>query len=62
MGKVLAGARDDDARVRVLYLAVLSRAPTGAERARVLAHARNNDGWEDVFYALLMTTEFATNH
>jgi hypothetical protein len=62
MGKVLAGAKDDAARVRVLYLSVLSRLPSEAESSRVLQYAKSSDGWEDVFYALLMTTEFATNH
>jgi len=62
MAKILAGAKDDNSRLRALYLSVLSRLPSEAESKRVLEHAKGNDGWEDVLYALLMTTEFATNH
>ena len=62
MARVLADAKDDADRVRVLYLTVLSRLPSESEAKRVLEYARTSGGWEDVFYALLMTTEFATNH
>ena len=55
-----------DERVEALYLIVLNRRPTNAERERVLkyiAQSKNDTkAAEDLLYSLLMTTEFATNH
>jgi hypothetical protein len=57
-------------RIEGLYLAVLSRRPTLVERTRTLkyfadlkqAGTPEQLGFEDLFYALVSTTEFATNH
>ena len=55
-----------DARVDALYLHVLARRPTDAERKRLEALFKNSASptaaAEDLLFALLMTTEFATNH
>jgi hypothetical protein len=60
---------DTPAKVETLFLAALSRKPTPAEAARCLAHvkkATNKAGqrkaYADVFWALLNSTEFITNH
>lgn len=53
-------------RVEALYLIVLSRRPDARERKRIEDYLREADeptrAAEDLLYALLMTTEFATNH
>jgi len=56
-------ARD---RINALYLSVLARRPADAEymvaRAIVDKAANANEAYEDIFFALISTTEFATNH
>ncbi|MCB9933317.1 MAG: DUF1549 domain-containing protein [Planctomycetes bacterium] len=54
-------------RVENLYLAILSRQPTLGEKRRALeflAELKQPEqvGLEDLFYALVSSTEFATNH
>lgn len=57
-------------RTNALFLSILNREPTGNERARTLKYLNELKadgtpeqlGWEDLFYALVSTTEFATNH
>lgn len=53
-------------RIEALYLTVLSRRPDKAERKNLKAYFRNAEdptaAAEDLLFALLMTTEFATNH
>lgn len=53
-------------RIEALYLTILSRKPTGAESALLAKHfAEAKDktaAAEDLLFALLMTTELATNH
>ncbi|MCC6573666.1 MAG: DUF1553 domain-containing protein [Planctomycetes bacterium] len=73
-GTLLRGIIDKHAtmkdRVEALYLSVLSRRPTDAEAKRgadfvageVVARRKEPDAWEDLFFALISTTEFATNH
>ncbi|MCA8915984.1 MAG: DUF1553 domain-containing protein [Planctomycetes bacterium] len=55
-----------DERVEALYLTVLSRRPTRAEAKTLEAYFKEakvpTAAAEDLLYALLMTTEFATNH
>jgi len=59
-----------DERIEGLYLAVLSRRPTLVELQRTLKYfaglkedgTPEQLGFEDLFYALVSTTEFATNH
>jgi Protein of unknown function (DUF1549)/Protein of unknown function (DUF1553) len=59
----------DEQRVEALFLAVLSRQPTAAERARLTSHVQkpgnSNDtrkALSDVMWALLNSTEFMLNH
>ncbi len=61
--------KDDKERVRQLYLAVLTRQPTEKEITRTLDFIgterktrKDAQIYEDVFFALVSTTEFATNH
>jgi hypothetical protein len=53
-------------RMDALYLTVLSRHPTKAESIRIAAYLKEakspTQAAEDLLYALLMSTEFATNH
>jgi hypothetical protein len=66
VGAILEKVKDDDERVKALYLSVLSRAPSQKELSRTLSYVHGEKGapkaWEDVLFALLATTEFATNH
>jgi hypothetical protein len=61
--------KDDAERVRQLYLAVLTRQPSERELKRALDFIsterktrKDAQIYEDVFFALVSTTEFATNH
>ncbi|MCC6151761.1 MAG: DUF1549 domain-containing protein [Planctomycetes bacterium] len=61
--------KDDAERVRQLYLAVLTRQPSEPELKRALEFIstecktrKDAQIYEDVFFALVSTTEFATNH
>jgi len=51
-------------RMDGLFLAVYSRVPTAAETAALLPQVRagNRQRWEDLFFALLTSTEAITNH
>jgi hypothetical protein len=54
------------ARIDACYLAAFARAPTDDERARRLAWIEARGGgreaFEDLFFALLASSEFTTNH
>ena len=61
----LGGRADDKSGLDWAFLATLSRRPTAAERAvlRPLLETRDaKAGLEDVFWVLLNSTEFLTNH
>ena len=68
--EIIKGNKEVAARVEALYLRVLARKPSEAETKRTLeyigdtvrAGSKVEQAWEDVLFALLMTTEFATNH
>jgi hypothetical protein len=67
LDQVLAATPDGAARLRALFLATYARPPTGDETARLLsprltAGAGARAPWEDVFFALLTSTEMLTNH
>ncbi|MCB9895079.1 MAG: DUF1549 domain-containing protein [Planctomycetes bacterium] len=59
-----------DDRIEAMYLAILSRRPTLAELHRTQDYFKDlaktgtaeQLGFEDLFYALVSTTEFGTNH
>ncbi len=67
---ILKAGTSPETRVESLYLRVLCRKPSKTESARVLDYvaeamkggSKLDKAWEDVLFALLMTTEFATNH
>jgi hypothetical protein len=63
LAALLSGGKDDAERLRMVFLTVLSRTPTEAENERLLEYVKGGrTAWEDVIFALFMTTEFATNH
>ena len=63
---LLTKIKDDEERLDALFLSALGRKPTSAEARKMLAHVRAEKSspraWEDVLFALIATTEFATNH
>lgn len=63
LAELLRRQTDDRQRLDELFLRVLSRYPTAAERGAMLAYAKQNAGaqaWEDIMFALIAGTEFAT--
>jgi len=66
IGALIEKVKDDDERVKALYLAALGRTPSPNETRRFVGYVRSEKGsakaWEDVLFAILATTEFATNH
>lgn len=66
LDRVLKRHKDPGERFDALYLTILSRKPTAAERERWRAQIKDQKNplpmVEDLIYALLMTTEFGTNH
>ena len=57
---------DDARRLETLFLATLTRPPTPHEQTRFLNHVRTSapreSAWADVFWVLLNSPEFLTNH
>ncbi len=65
LNAILRDTRDDGARVRRLYLTTLGRAPSAEEASAALTVAtrgKGDLGWEDLFWALLNSSEFMSNH
>lgn len=64
--KLMNELKDDDARITRLYLTVLSREPQRSELTdmkKFVKETRNtSEAYEDIMFALLASTEFATNH
>ncbi|MBX3460080.1 MAG: DUF1553 domain-containing protein [Planctomycetes bacterium] len=62
----IAQAGNSAARVERMFLLALSRKPTEEESKRfqafVLQSRNEQQAWEDALYALLLTSEFGTNH
>ncbi len=62
LARILAANSDDGDAIEALYLRVLSRFPTNAEVTRALTHIRQSqrrdEGFEDLQWALLNSTEF----
>lgn len=53
-----------EARLEALYVLVYARAPSEAEaeRARTWLEGGGDEAWEDLFFAMLNSTEFTSNH
>jgi hypothetical protein len=69
LGRILAESDAPDVRLRRMFLAAVARPPTAAEQARLLPALVSADGgraaaaaYEDLFFALLTSTEMLTNH
>ncbi len=66
LGRILAASTDPGQRIEWMFLATLSRMPTAAERDRYAAYIANHNSsraaYEDLYHALLTSTEFTTNH
>ena len=64
LAQILKKEADNDEALRALYLRVLARRPTDRETARCNAHVRTaatrNEGFEDILWALINSTEFQT--
>jgi len=63
--RILDDTKDTGARVERLYLTLLGRRPTADEASEAAAFAARGDGtrgWEDLFWALLNSSEFMSNH
>jgi hypothetical protein len=63
--RILDDTKDAGARVERLWLTVLGRRPSAAEASEAAAFAargRGAEGWEDLFWALLNSSEFLSNH
>ncbi|HET6584217.1 MAG TPA: DUF1553 domain-containing protein, partial [Nannocystaceae bacterium] len=66
LGRVLAEIEDPSAKIDALVRRTFARDPTDAERERVLAivgdRADDPSAYEDVLAALVLSSEFLTNH
>jgi hypothetical protein len=66
VARLLADEPTDAGRVRGLYLAAYGREPDADERRQAIAHVhRTKDpqaGWQDLFWVLLNSAEFMSNH
>ena len=65
LGRMLAASADPGQRIEWMFLATLSRMPTAAERDRYAAYIAEHSSraaYEDLYHALLTSTEFTTNH
>jgi hypothetical protein len=62
LSAILGESRDPSRRLDAMFAAAYARAPTDAERARLLPGLRGPASYEDLFFALLTSTEFTTCH
>jgi hypothetical protein len=66
LDSVLRTEKRDADRVDALYLAAYGREPSSDERQAVLRFVKRQGGddgaWEDLFWSLLTSTEFMSNH
>ena len=66
LARILTASNDPATRLRQMFLTTYTRPPTEAEQARLLPELGNGPGgraaYEDLFFALLTSTEMLTNH
>ncbi len=65
LAQILEKHASPEARLRAIFVTVLSRPPTSGEMSRWKAHAgctAGREGYEDVYWTLLNTSEFLFNH
>lgn len=66
LGRILAREQDPAKRVEELFLCTVSRPPTAKEAAALIEGVRTKgdraEAYEDIFWALLNSTEFVTRH
>jgi len=66
LARILTGSNDPATRLRQMFLSTYTRPPTDAEQARLLPALGNGPGaraaYEDLYFALLTSTEMLTNH
>lgn len=66
LGSLMNRFKNEEERLHALYLMTLGRRAGKAESSRMLEYVRSEKdtakAWEDLLFALLATTEFATNH
>ena len=64
-GEMLSKHPSPEAKVRAIFLSCLTRQPTASEMSRWMGHcskAQGNQGYEDLMWTLLNTSEFLFNH
>jgi hypothetical protein len=66
LGRLLASTKNDDSVATEMYLNCFGREPNQAELATCLTHVKNcktrSEGFEDVLWALVNSTEFRIKH
>ncbi len=66
LARILAASTDPATRLRQMFLSTYTRPPTAAEQAKLLPQLGGGPGargaYEDLFFALLTSTEMLTNH
>jgi hypothetical protein len=64
LARILSSYTQDDEALRMVYLRALARRPTDRELARCREHLRvagsRAEGFEDILWALINSTEFQT--
>ncbi len=66
LGRILGKTKDPGKRLEGMFLTCFARLPEAGERAQLLDHlataASGNGAYEDIFHAMITSTEFTTNH
>ena len=65
LARVLTASTDPATRLRQMFLSTYTRPPTDAEQALLLPALKDQGGrgaYEDLYFALLTSTEMLTNH
>jgi hypothetical protein len=64
-GEMLAKHPSPESKVKAIFLSCLTRNPTSSELSRWMSHVskgQGNQGYEDLMWTLLNTSEFLFNH